>query len=354
MIALDAMGGDLAPCATVQGAINAAKKGICIGLFGDKDQLTTTLHSIDRDWRSLPISLFHCSQTISMGEEPSRGVIKKQNSSLVQAIQVVADGRAQAVVSAGNSGAALVAGTLILGRIDGIMRPAIGGFLPTRTGSIFCLDFGANTDCKPTYLEQFALMGHVYVRMMQRIRRPRIALLSNGVEEYKGSLVIKQAYASLKKNKHIHFIGNLEARDIFDDYADVLVCDGFSGNVLLKSIQGTVRMFSYLIKQEGSRSLCRKIWLSLSAGIFKGLKRKTDYAQKGGALLLGLKHPLIIAHGCSHAVAIENALLFAARVVRDNIIPTFSNELSGLIRKKSNVSRVITQKVRSLFKHVEG
>jgi glycerol-3-phosphate acyltransferase PlsX len=334
MIAVDAMGGDFAPRAIVQGAYQAAIKGIPILLCGDEDQIIAILNSISVDskeiWPSLPISIHHTTQIISMGAEPSKSVLQENDSSLVQAVRSVAQGKAQAVVSAGNSGAALVAGTLILQRVDGILRPAIGSFLPTKSSSIFCIDIGANTDCKPEYLEQFALMGHIYVSMIKNKARPRIALLSNGAEPYKGSQSVKQAYDLLIKSK-LNFVGNLEPREIFDDQADVIVCDGFTGNIMLKTVQGTAKAMVYWIDQERKKSLWHSIGLLLSKGLFKGLKQKIDYAKKGGALLFGVQHPLIIAHGCSNATAIENAILYAQSVVDNQIISRFNAQLADYL-----------------------
>lgn len=333
MIALDAMGGDNAPHVTVLGAIQAARKGVDVGLFGDQDVLLPLLEKADSNWSTLSITVFHCTQTIGMNDEPTTSVIRQTDASLVRACRAVADGIADAVVSAGNSGAALVAGTFILGRVDHVLRPAIGTFLPTKSGSIFCLDLGANADCKPTYLEQFAFMGHFYVKIMKGIAVPRVALLSNGAESYKGSLLVKEAYKRLSSADKLDFVGNLEARDLFDDRADVLVCDGFSGNVLLKAMQGTASAMNNWMQQEGARS-----WLGLIGGLFmrpiaRRVRKKTSYATQGGALLLGLKYPCIIAHGCSSALAIEQALLFAHKTVEDRVLYAFNQELAACLKE---------------------
>lgn len=341
MVAVDVMGGDFAPQALVLGAYQAARRGISITLFGDVTQIHELLHTISLNnkqcWKDLPIKLEHCSEIIGMEEEPSRSVLNKKDSSLVRSMQAVADGTAQAIVSAGNSGACLVAGTLILGRTHNVLRPAIGGFLPTQHGSVFFIDLGANTDCKPEYLEQFAYMGHVFVSMTKNIERPRIALLSNGSEPYKGSLAVKQAYERLQ-HASLNFIGNIEARDTFDDKADVIVCDGFIGNIVLKSMQGTTRAMIDWIHQERMKSWLHTLGLYLSKGLFRNLKKKIDYAQKGGALLLGLNYPLIVAHGCSNAQAIENAIMFAHDVVQKCVVPEFNATLQQLLMKKQGNS----------------
>lgn len=335
MIALDAMGGDYAPDVTVHGAINAAKKGIKVGLYGDQPQLIALLDRVEPSWQNLPITVIHCSEFIDMGEEPTRSVVRKKDSSLVRAMEAVAQGQATAVVSAGNSGAALVAGTLILGRAEGIIRPAIGNFLPDAKGAaLFCLDLGANVDCKPEHLEQFAYMGHAYVKKVKGIAEPRIALLSNGAEAYKGPGLIKKTY-DLLKISGLRFVGNLEPRDVFDGRADVLVCDGFSGNVLIKTMQGTVYAIGHWLKQEQTRSFIHRIFFALGRGLFSRLYHKMSYAQrKGGALLLGLKHPVIVAHGCSRAQAIESAIELAHTTVRDNFIPSFNQEVANIMLEK--------------------
>lgn len=339
MIAVDAMGGDYAPHAIVYGAFNAARRGISVSLFGDESQITHILEQLAHQykldtWQSLPIQIVHTSQKITMHDEPSRAVLHKKDSSLVKAMQAVADGRASAVISAGNSGAALVAGTLILGRVDGVLRPAIGDFLPTQSGSVFCMDLGANTDCKPEYLEQFAIMGHAYVGLMKGIENPRIALLSNGAEAYKGSLVVKQSY-ELLKNSGLNFVGNVESREMFQDHADVIVCDGFVGNVLLKGIQGTTRAMIDWINQERATHWWYSLGLWLSKGLFRSLKNKIDAAKKGGALLLGVKHPLIIAHGNSHELAIEQAILLAHLVVSERRLIHFNEKIISMLDKKN-------------------
>lgn len=250
MIALDAMGGDYAPRETVIGAINASKKGVYVSLFGDEAQIIPILNTFYPAWRKkLPIKVVHCAGQIRMDDVPTTSIIKQKDASLVRALHAVRNGEVYAVVTAGNSGAALIGGTLILQRVSGVYRPALGEFLPTKNGSLFCLDLGANTDCKPQYLYQFALMGHVYVSLTKNIQNPRISLLSNGSEAYKGSQVVRTAYQLLEQSS-LNFIGNVEARDLFDTAADVLVCDGFAGNVMLKAIQGTMKAAKSWMQEE--------------------------------------------------------------------------------------------------------
>lgn len=330
IIAIDASGGDFAPHAAVLGALEAAKGGICVQLYGNKEHIQEILMANDPQWQSLAISIVHCSEVIAMHEEPSKAVLKKKDASLVQAIKAVVDNKVAAVVSAGHSGAVLVAATLLSGRAYGVLRPVIGSFLPTIGGSTFCLDLGANTDCKPEYLEQFAYIGHAYVRLVKNIAKPRIALLANGQEPYKGSQLVKQTYARLEQQKVLNFIGNIEARDIFDDSADVIVCDGFVGNVLLKTAQGAGKAIMRWIVSESQQSLWSKLTLWLAKSVLGRVKSKIDYVHTGGALLLGVNHPIIIAHGSSNARAIAQAIKFALTVVQEQRVPLVNTSLKAL------------------------
>ena len=346
MIAVDVMGGDRAPHAIIDGAVAAARTGIPVLLCGRKENI---MSSLPNDWGKLPISLEFCNEQITMDEEPSRAVRRKPHSSLVRAMKAVASGRAAAFFSAGNSGAVLVASVVICGRVEGVYRPAVGVFLPTLRGSFLCLDVGGNVDCKPEYLYQFALMGHAYVHITKQIDSPRIALLSNGSEPYKGSLAVKKVYGRLAKSK-LNFIGNIEARELGkDDIVDVVVCDGFVGNVLLKSIQGTASAFFSWLKSEADRSWFHKLLLWLNRGLFKKIKRRLDYAATGGALLLGVNHPVILAHGRSDARAIKNGITFAHKVVQEKRVLLFNEMLSELLYDPHTFTGAVKQKVRSIL-----
>jgi len=333
MIAVDAMGGDYAPQEAVQGALAAAKKGVPLILFGNQDKVLPLLAYYCSGWRSLPIQLVHCSDVVGMDDDPVRAILRKKDSSIVRALQAVRSGAAHAFVSAGNSGAVMAAASTVLGRVPGVMRPAIGSFLPTTgAGSLFCLDLGANPDCTPEYLVQFAYMGYAYVRLTKQIAQPTIALLSNGHEPYKGSSLIKKAFDLLQKTK-LEFVGNIESRDIFSGRADVVVTDGFTGNVLLKGIQGTANAVMDWMKEEASQSLLSKILLSCAKPIVARIKKRIDYARTGGALLLGVNKPVVIAHGSSKALAITQAIFFAHNTVQEKIIPTFNETLKTLLVK---------------------
>lgn len=331
MIAVDAMGGDFAPQAIVCGALRAAQQGIAIQLYGNKVQIEKILDQFYKAWKTLPLTCIDCHQIIDMADEPTSSVVQKKDSSLVRAVKAVAEGRAKAVVSAGNSGAALVAGMLLLGKVPGILRPAIGDFLPTRSGSVFCVDLGANIDCKVEYIRQFAVMGHAYVNLIKGIERPRIALLANGAEETKGSRLVFEAHQLLKQSS-LNFIGNCEPTDLFDDKADVIVSDGYTGNIMLKSLEATARIVTQWIQDECKKSWLKKAYGILGMPIFKTLKKKIATAQKGGALLLGVKKPLIIAHGASNEKAIENAIKYSAQIIEQDFVTRFNASIESCLR----------------------
>jgi glycerol-3-phosphate acyltransferase PlsX len=342
MIAVDVMGGDYAPQEAVQGALAAAQKGVPLILFGNQDKVMPLLAQYYPRWRSLPIELVHCSDVIEMDEDPIRGMLRKKDSSIVRGLQAVHAGKAQAFVSAGNSGAVMAAATVTVGRVPGVLRPAIGSFLPTTYGSLFCLDLGANPDCKPEYLVQFAYMGYAYVRLMKEIAQPRIALLSNGHESYKGSALVKESFDLLAQTG-LEFIGNIESRDLFSGRADVIVTDGFTGNVLLKSIQGTAKAVMDWMKDEAKRSFILKILLACAYPVLRCVKRKIDYARTGGALLLGVNKPVVIAHGSSKCQAITQAILFAHKTVEEKILPTFNETLKALLEKGKATMATVQQ-----------
>lgn len=346
MIAIDAMGGDFAPHSVVHGALNAAIKGISVQLYGDEQAIRTILDSLSSSWVSLPISIYHCPQTILMEDEPARSVLRKQDSSLIQAIKAVADQKARAIVSAGNSGASLVAGMMILGKLPGILRPAIGGFLPTNRDAVFCIDLGANIDCKPEFLYQFAILGSAYVQLVKGIKNPTISLLSNGTESSKGTKIIQQAH-SLLKESNLNFIGNCEPEDIFNHKADVVVCEGFSGNIMLKTMEATVHVVKQWLKDEGNKSLLGRCIGLFGRPVFRRLKKNIKKAQRGGALLLGLKKPLIIAHGSSSAHAIEDAIFFAHTISSDQTYVSYNKKVSSLLQ----LNDIVVEQKKSSIMH---
>lgn len=349
MIAVDAMGGDHAPDSIVKGAVIAAQKGIPVLLCGDQDSITEILDASFSLWRNLPISIEHAFQTIGMDEEPSWAVRTKKDSSLVVAVKAVAQGRAQACVSAGNSGATLVAGIFHSGRVPGVMRPAIGSFLPTKNGTVYCIDLGGNVDCKADYLYQFGVMGYAYVSLMKGIAKPRVALLSNGHEPYKGSAEVKKAY-DLFKQSSLNFVGNIEARELFDGGVDVVVCDGFVGNVFLKSIQGMAQTFLYWIKDEQAKqSWIKQALFSLHKGIFDAVKKKVDYESIGGALLLGVEHPIVVAHGRSDEWAIANAIQYAHAAASSKQLARFNETLQSMLTNDHGESSPVEENSSSFL-----
>ncbi|HLE76208.1 MAG TPA: phosphate acyltransferase PlsX [Candidatus Babeliales bacterium] len=345
MVAVDAMGGDRAPDSIVQGAVQAAKQGVPILLCGPQKVLLSLLPN---NWESLPITLEFCEQEIGMAEEPGRAVRSKPQSSLMRAMQAVASGRATAFFSAGNSGAVLVASVVVCGRVPGLHRPAVGTFLPTHNGSFFCLDVGGNVDCRADHLYQFALMGHAYLGVTKQMEYPRIGLLSNGHEPFKGSAEVKKAYALLSQSS-LNFVGNIESREVTEGLVDIVVCDGFVGNVMLKAIQGTARTLFTWIKDEAKKSWFQSACLWLNRSLFQALKKRSDYASVGGALLLGIKKPIILAHGRSDALAVKNGILFAQQVVQENRVEKFNAVLQDLLEGQKPFNCAVKQPMRSFF-----
>ena len=298
MIAVDVMGGDNAPSVVLQGAVAAAKKAVPVMLCGPQAFIYGWLSEHEPGWDQYPIHIADAPDIIAMDEEPAFAVRKKPHSSLVKAVASVADGQSSAVLSAGNSGALMAASAFIIGRQEGVERPAIGGFLPTSTGSAFALDLGANTDCRPYHLHAFAHLGSVYMQTTQLLNKPRIGLLSNGQEDAKGSVLTKETFTLLHNDGRLHFIGNVEPYDVFAGRADVVVCDGFTGNVLLK----TMEAFGQLVAS----------WLDPAAGAV--IEQRLGHKTLGGALLLGVKGCVVVCHGNSDGRTIEHAITFAHNV----------------------------------------
>jgi phosphate acyltransferase len=308
-IAIDAMGGDNAPAVEVEGAIAAAREfGIQITLVGDTERLKAELakHNIS----GLDIQLHHASEVVGMHDSASDAIRKKRDSSIRVAFELVKAGQADAVVSAGNSGATMAAGMFVLKRIKGIERPAIAQIFPTLSGKTLVLDVGGNVDCKPIHLVQFAVMGEVYARSIMDVASPRIGLLSNGEEDSKGNELTRETNAMLKRVAFDYF-GYVEGRDIFNGLVDVVVCDGFVGNVVLKLSEGLAEAVGSMLKEEIKRSMISKIGYLLARKAFHNFKKKVDYAEYGGAPLLGIDGVGMICHGGSNTKAIKNAIRFA-------------------------------------------
>lgn len=320
-IAVDAMGGDKAPGEIVLGAIQAAKKFPCeIVLVGDENQIREILNQ-EPDIKKLAISIKHTTEVIEMGEHPADAVRNKKDSSIVVATQLVKSGECDAVFSAGSTGAAVTAAQLILKRIHGIGRPAIATPIPTPKGVTLMLDSGANVDSKPEHLVQSAIMGSLYAEHVFGVKNPRVGLLNIGEEETKGNELVKETYQLLKDAKNINFCGNAEGRDIPEGHFDVVVCDGFVGNVVLKFGEGLALTILKLIKEAiDDGGLSAKVGALLLTPTLKALAKKLDVSEYGGAPLLGVKGCCIIAHGSSDAKSICNAIGAAAEYVNGNVL----------------------------------
>lgn len=307
-IALDAMGGDHAPQVEVEGAVLAAKEyGSQIILVGDAEIVEKELSRYSV--KDLPIYIKQASEVIRMDESPSKA-LRKKDSSMRVAFDLVKNGEADAVVSAGNSGAAMATAMVVLRKLEGVDRPAIATVMPTLKGACVVLDVGANVDCKPFHLAQFAVMGDVYAQFILKKENPRVGLLSNGEEESKGTDTTRETNAILKQLP-MNYIGYIEGRDIFAGSVDVVVCDGFVGNVVLKTSEGLADAIGKMLKEEIKKSALAKLGYLLSKGAFGRFKKKVDYSEYGGAPLLGIDGVGIISHGSSTPNAIKNAIRVA-------------------------------------------
>ena len=313
VVAVDAMGGDNAPQVEVEGAVAAARKfGISIILVGESNRLKSELtkHSVE----GLDIRIQQASEVVGMSDSASDAVRKKKDSSIRVAFNLIKNGEASAVVSAGNSGATMAAGMFVLKRIRGIDRPAIATIVPNLNDQTLVLDVGGNVDCKPQHLAQFALMGEVYCRSVLGKGRPRVGLLSNGEEEKKGNELSREAH-KLLKTAPFNYVGYVEGRDIYNGRADVVVCDGFVGNVVLKVSEGLVEAVGTMLKKEMTSRFLAKVGFLLAKPAFKAFKKKVDYAEYGGAPLLGIDGVGMICHGGSNSKAIMNAINMACEAV---------------------------------------
>jgi glycerol-3-phosphate acyltransferase PlsX len=338
-IAIDAMGGDYAPRETVKGAVAAADDGLEIVLVGDRQAIGRELCEIGAD--ACHVELVQADETIPMGE-PTRTAVRRRRSSIWIAADLVKRGEAEALISAGNTAAAMAIATVCVGRIPGIDRPAIATVVPTLSGQAVLLDVGANVDCSPANIAQFAVMGTVYAETVLGIKRPRVGLLSIGEEEIKGNILTRSSHSALAE-RGLNFCGNVEGRDIFSGDFDVVVCDGFVGNVVLKVSEGVAEMTFRAIKQEVSRSLLNRIPMFLLRGALSRLRAKMDYAEYGGAPLLGIRGVCIIAHGRSQARAIANAVRKARQTVEGDVVGKIAGSplVAGLVGKTNGAQEVL-------------
>lgn len=334
-IAVDAMGGDHAPGAIVEGALQAAGAyaDVQLILVGDENQIR---HHIVGDCPD-NIEIIHTTEVIESDEkEPAKAIRRKRDSSMVTALELVHQQKADAVISAGNTGAFMAGGVFITKRIEGIERPALSPIIPSIAGQgTLVLDVGANMDAKPENLLQYAMMGTVYARKVMGVESPRVGLLNVGTEEKKGNELTKEAFVLLEE-KLPNFIGNIEARDIPFSVCDVVVCDGFSGNILLKSYEGMAAAIFQVLKQEFTSTVTTKVGALLLKPGLRRIKQKLDYAEYGGTPLLGLQSPCIKAHGSSNAYAIKNAIGQALRFVQSDVIGQISKEVIEQKRGNDN------------------
>lgn len=323
-IALDAMGGDHAPVEIVRGALLAAAEyPVEIILVGQEEVIRRELGS-----KALPanVSVVDAREVVGMEDTAMAPLRKKRNSSVRVCANLVAEDRADAFVSAGNTGATWTSARAVMGMIEGVSRPALAAILPSTKGHTLLLDVGANVETKPHHLREFAVMGHFYAQMLFNLEHPRVGLLSVGEEEGKGNDLTKETYRVLEETG-LNFIGNAEGRDVYNGNADVVVCDGFTGNVVLKASEALGEMVSKTIREEMTRSLRRKIGGLLARGAFDGLKKRMDYSEYGGAPLLGVKGGCIVCHGRSNAKAIKNAI----RVAREFAINRIDQKIQERI-----------------------
>lgn len=331
-VAVDVMGGDFAPVEIVRGALQAVEEyGLAIDLVGDEKQVYAEL---DQYHASDLVRVVHAPEVIEMRDHPAVAVRRKKNSSIVKATQLVKDGAAQAVVSAGSTGASMASALLSLGRIKGIDRPAIAIVLPSENGFTLLLDIGANVDCKPHNLLQFGIMGYLYAKQILGVTQPRVGLLSNGEEETKGNEITLATFPLLAK-AGINFIGNVEGRDIYRGVADVLVCDGFVGNIVLKAGEGLAESLFKIMKEEITKGILAKVGSIMAGAALKGMQRRIEFAEYGGAPLLGVNGVSVICHGRSTAKAIKNAIRVAKEAVDNDLV----NEIreSIMIAEKKEV-----------------
>lgn len=324
-LAIDGMGGDNAPQSIVEGALQALDdfNDIEILLYGREEAMKPYLKEHPR------LTVIHCEEVVEGEDDPARAVRRKKDSSMARMLEAVADGTADACLSAGNTGALMAGGLFKVGRIDGVQRPALATTLPTIDGKGFLmLDLGANADAKPEHMLQYAIMGDIYAKKVRGYTAPRIGLLNIGTEEKKGNELTKAVFELLKETD-MNFEGNVEARELLNGVADVIVTDGFTGNMVLKTIEGTAGALFAMLKEAFTSSTKSKIGYVLAKDGLKGLKTKMDYTEYGGAALFGLKAPVIKAHGSSNARAIYSAIKQARTMVEHDVCATIQQTIAS-------------------------
>ncbi|MEE8484804.1 MAG: phosphate acyltransferase PlsX [Nitrospinota bacterium] len=349
-IAVDAMGGDNAPSATVEGAVLAARElGVTVRLIGIEDAVNEELAR--HQTAGLGIEVINASQLVEMDESPALAYRKKKDSSIMVGLNMLKSGSADAFVSAGNTGAVMAAGSLILRRMPGLSRAAIAVMLPTGRGWSILIDAGANVDCKPRTLFEFGLMGSIYASHELKKDNPVVSILSIGEEETKGNEITKEAAALLKASA-LNFNGNIEAKEVYQGNADVIVCDGFVGNISLKISESLAEMISGALREIFSRNLRSKLGYLLVKPYLEEFKKRVDHSEYGGAPLLGLNGAVIISHGSSSAKAIKNAVMQAERFTRMGVMEKInkalkeSSDIIGQAEKKDGFWRQIKKSIQ--------
>lgn len=324
-IIVDAMGGDHAPQAPVEASVQAVKQlGIEIVLVGDEQKVQQELSKYS--YPEGKISIVHADEIITNHEEPAKAVRSKKTASVVVAANLLKQGAGEALLSMGNTGALLAVGLLIVGRIKGVLRPAIATLLPTAQGPKMLIDAGANTNCKWENLVQFGIMGNIYMKNIMGISKPKVGLMSNGEEEGKGDELTKDAFPHMKEAP-FHFIGNIEGRDVMEGNADVITCDGFVGNVILKTVEGMGSVVGSMVKGLFMKNILTKLASLFVHSGLSDFKKMMDYREYGGAPLLGTKKPVIKGHGSSDAKAVYSALVQAKKFVEMNLIQEITSNI---------------------------
>ncbi len=331
-IAIDAFGSDKAPFPEVEGAVLAIKENLCnkIYLVGDESILKEELSKYYYDQEK--IEIVHASERILMTDVPAVAARKKKDSSMVKALKLHKDGIVDSVVSAGNSGAMMASSLFTLGRIKGVLRPAIAISFPTQRSNEIILDVGANADCSPEHLVQFAELGSMYFKFMNSSQNPRVSLLNIGEEDKKGNELTKEVHKLLTQDEHVNFIGNIEGKDVLKGVTDVIVCDGFTGNVMLKTVEGAAIAIFDILKEQFQKDWIAKIGALLSLPVYNHLKKKLDHSEYGGALLVGINGLPIVSHGRANSKAIKNAVKFASKLAQTD----FLKHASDFYERKNN------------------
>ncbi len=336
-VAIDAMGGDFAPANLVDGAVAAAREyQVPLLLVGRRSEIEAELQR-QRHLKGLSIDIVDASEVVGMAESPVTAFRRKKDSSIRVAATLIRDGRAQALVSAGNTGAAMTTVKMICGVLEGVYRPALCAVVPNLRGPSVWLDVGANIGCRADHLVQFAIMGHLYAREALAVHNPRVGLMSVGEEDSKGNEVTREAFRVLK-NTPLNFIGNVEGRDIFNGEADVVVCDGFIGNVSLKAVESAAEALVYFMKEEIGKSFLAKLGYLLARPAFRRFRKRVDYAEYGGVPLLGVRGTAIICHGGSSALAIKNAIRVALDFNRYRVNDSIHDEVLKIAPRDTRAS----------------